>query len=243
MVWSSTPSTARVKARWGRFPSLTERITTSMGFIASPSHGLQLPERVSRLEGAAQPPEPSMLSPAALHNGHFAPAAPSECMWAMWDTGKMVSMATRTSEMPVRKFALGENILLQLTLQRRDRGGLQQHPTNGGVKISLVILVQQCSVCSLPGLAVAFVPCSDKATPSHHLQLLFFSKKAKVATLGSNVLFWPPHPSGPEWDRRGPGVKLSLFPPWSWPALQMLATGCCASISLREADGSPAAGR
>lgn len=166
-----------------------------MGFIASPSCGLQPPERVSQLEEAAQ--SPGTLSPAALHNGHFAPAAPSECMWAMWDTGKMVSMATHTSEMPVRKFALGENILLQLTLQRKDRGGLQQHPRNGCVKISLVVLVLQCSVYSLPGLAVAFVPCSDKATPSHYLQPCCFSpKKAEVATLGSNVLFWLPHPSG-----------------------------------------------
>lgn len=174
-MWSSTPSTARVKARWGHFPSLTERITTSMGFIASPSHGLQLPEGVSQLGEAAEPP--GTLSPAALHNGHFAPAAPSQCMWAMWDTGKMVSMATRTSEMPVRKFALGENILFQLTLQRKDRGGLQQHPRNCSVKISLVVLVLQCLVYFLSGLVVAFVPCSDKVTPSHYLQPCSFSPK------------------------------------------------------------------
>lgn len=89
----------------------------------------------------------------------------------------MVSMATRTSEMPARKFALGENILLQLTLQRKDRGGLQQHPGNGGVKISLVVLVLRCSLCSLPGLAVVLVPCSDKATPSHYLKPCCFSPK------------------------------------------------------------------
>lgn len=142
-------------------------------------------------------PEPGTLSPAALHNGHFAPAAPSECMWAMWDTGKMVSMATRTSEMPVRKFALGENILLQLTLQRKDRGGLQQHPRNGGVKISRVVLVVQCSVHSLPGLAAPFAPCSDKATPSHCLKRVVFLQKGpsgrseeQCAALATSPL-WP----------------------------------------------------
>lgn len=41
-VWSSTQSTARVKMRWGHFPSLTEHIITVMGFIAFPSNWPQL---------------------------------------------------------------------------------------------------------------------------------------------------------------------------------------------------------
>lgn len=187
-------------------------------------------------------PEPSTLSPAALHNGHFAPAAPSECMWAMWDTGKMVSMATRTSEMPVRKFALGENILLQLTLQRKDRGGLQQHPRNGGVKISRVVLVGQCSVHSLPGLAAPFAPCSDQTTPSHYLKR-FSPKRPKWRVWGAMCCSGHLTPVALERDRHSPEVELSLFLPWSWTALQMLATGCCASIALREANGSPTTGR
>lgn len=67
-------------------------------------------------------------------------------MWATWDTGKMVSMATCTSEMPVRKFALGEKILLQLTLQGSTEVGCGNILEMADVKISLVIFLLQAAL-------------------------------------------------------------------------------------------------
>lgn len=115
----------------------------------------------------------------------------------------MVSMATRTSEMPVRKFALrGKKILLQLTLQASTEVGCGNTLGMADVKISLVIFLLQRSACSLPGWRtedwlMAFVPRSYKAMPCRYLQpRRFFPRKAEEAALGSKLLFWPSHPSG-----------------------------------------------
>jgi len=98
--------------------------------------------------------------------------------------------------MPVRKFALGEEkkILLQLTLQAGTEVGCGNTLEMADVKISPLVFLLQRSARSLPGWhtgrwLMAFVPRSCKATPCRLRQpLWFFSKKAKVAALGSNVL-------------------------------------------------------
>lgn len=64
-------------------------------------------------------------------------------MWATWDTGKMVSMATCTS---VRKFVLGEKILLQLTLQGSTEVGCGNILEMADVKISPVIFLLQAAL-------------------------------------------------------------------------------------------------
>lgn len=46
----------------------------------------------------------------------------------------MVSMATCTSEMPVRKFALGEENSASTHVASKHRGGLRQYPRNGSCK-------------------------------------------------------------------------------------------------------------
>lgn len=191
---------------------------------ASPPPWVSLPPKAvvcSSLRGSPgwrrlQSPSPSTLSPAALHNSHFAPAAPPECMWAMWDTGKMVSMATRTSEMPARKFALGENILLRLHVAKEGQrwAGCSSTPENKNIPGGL-----GCAVLGLFPAWAGWDIC-DKATPSHYLQSCWFS---------------PKRPKGELWGARccsglltplaldRTGVKLSPFLPWSWTALQMLA--------------------
>lgn len=160
--------------RWGHSPSLPERITTSAGFVAPSA------VRVWELGGClCSPAAPGALGACrALHNGHFAPAASSECVWATWDTGKRVSMATCTSEMPTRKFALGEkNILLQLTLQRGTEVGCSSPLQRAWVKIALLPVLLQCSALAAlgwhtVGRLMALGPCHHKATPSCFLQPL-----------------------------------------------------------------------
>lgn len=71
-VWSSTQSTARVKARWGHSPSLTKCVITSVGFIAFPTNCPQLlSEGLTAGRVLCSVQAPRMLGPCGITQRPF----------------------------------------------------------------------------------------------------------------------------------------------------------------------------
>lgn len=215
--WCGAPRQALQELRRGGALFLLSQssITTSMGFIATQSHGLQLPERVSGLEEAAEP-QPQHSEPCSITQQPFCSCSSSRVH--VGNVGHRQNGFHGNSHFrdASEKIRVGGKYSAPTRIAKEGQrwAGCSSTPENKNIPGGL-----GCAVLGLFPAWAGWDIC-DKATPSHYLQSCWFS---------------PKRPKGELWGARccsglltplaldRTGVKLSPFLPWSWTALQMLA--------------------